>query len=163
MILKMPRKAKPTNLHKLQGTYQKCRHSKSQTLEIESDAIEPPPQLSRQALEHWDVIAQQLKKAGVLSNMDVDALAIYCEHWAMWAEANQQIQKHGMLVKDPKKNNAPMVSPYLKISMQNAEIIRKMLSEFGMTPAARASLKVSSNEKEQESPMASWIKSRKKG
>ena len=54
----------------------------------------------------------------------------------MWSDAIQANQKYGPLVKSP--NDYPEVSPYLAIANKQAEIMIRIASEFGFTPASRS-------------------------
>jgi P27 family predicted phage terminase small subunit len=56
----------------------------------------------------------------------------------MWAEAMEQIQKYGTMVKSP--SGFPIQSPYLSIANRQAEIMMRIASEFGFTPASRSRL-----------------------
>jgi P27 family predicted phage terminase small subunit len=96
----------------------------------------PPAHLSDEAREHWQQVAAELSAARVLTKLDVDALAMYCESYARWAWANAQIRKHGVLVKTP--SGYPTQSPLLQIANKAFEHMRAMLTEFGMTPSSRA-------------------------
>jgi P27 family predicted phage terminase small subunit len=50
----------------------------------------------------------------------------------MWAEAMEQIQKYGTMVKSP--TGFPIQSP----ANRQAEIMMRIASEFGFTPASRS-------------------------
>jgi P27 family predicted phage terminase small subunit len=67
---------------------------------------------------------------------DRRALATYCGAYAMWAEAMEQIQKFGTMVKSP--TGYPIQSPYLAIANRQAELMMRIASEFGFTPASRS-------------------------
>jgi P27 family predicted phage terminase small subunit len=54
----------------------------------------------------------------------------------MWAEATEAIQKYGSMVKSPSKY--PVQSPYVLIANRQAEIMMRIASEFGFTPASRS-------------------------
>jgi P27 family predicted phage terminase small subunit len=54
----------------------------------------------------------------------------------MWAEAMEQIQKYGTMVKSP--TGFPIQSPYLAIANRQAEIMMRIASEFGFSPASRS-------------------------
>jgi P27 family predicted phage terminase small subunit len=54
----------------------------------------------------------------------------------MWAEAMEQIQKYGTMVKSP--SGFPIQSHYLAIANRQAEIMMRIASEFGFTPASRS-------------------------
>ena len=48
----------------------------------------------------------------------------------------EQIQKYGTMVKPP--TGFPIQSPYLSIANRQAEIMMRIASEFGFTPASRS-------------------------
>lgn len=77
-----------------------------------------------------------------MTNLDRAALAAYCQAYAMWSDAIQAVQKFGPLVKSP--NGYPQVSPYLAIANKQAEIMIRIASEFGFTPASRSRIAVGS-------------------
>jgi P27 family predicted phage terminase small subunit len=54
----------------------------------------------------------------------------------LWAEATEAIQKFGSMVKSP--TGYPMQSPYIAIANRQAEIMMRIASEFGFTPASRS-------------------------
>ena len=105
----------------------------------DSDKIAPPDNLSKPALKYWDHVVEQLKSAGIMTNLDNHALGMYCEAYARWVEANDKISEHGMVIKAP--SGYPVQSPYLSISNRAFEQMRAMLSEFGMTPSSRSRIK----------------------
>jgi P27 family predicted phage terminase small subunit len=55
---------------------------------------------------------------------------------ALWAEATEAIHKFGTMVKSP--SGYPMQSPYIAIANRQAEIMMRIASEFGFTPASRS-------------------------
>jgi P27 family predicted phage terminase small subunit len=54
----------------------------------------------------------------------------------MWAEATEAIQKYGAMIKSP--SGYPQQSPYVAIANRQAEIMMRIASEFGFTPASRS-------------------------
>lgn len=64
------------------------------------------------------------------------ALAAYCGAYALWADATEQIQKYGAMIKSP--TGYPVQSPYISIANRQAEIMMRIASEFGFTPASRS-------------------------
>ena len=95
-----------------------------------------PPELSPTAQREWARLIAELAKLGLITNLDRGALATYCGAYAMWAESMEQIQKYGTMVKSP--TGFPMQSPYLAIANRQAEIMMRIASEFGFTPASRS-------------------------
>ena len=72
----------------------------------------------------------------MITHLDRGALATYCGAYALWAEAMEQIQKYGTMVKSP--TGYPIQSPYLSIANRQAELMMRIASEFGFTPASRS-------------------------
>jgi P27 family predicted phage terminase small subunit len=97
---------------------------------------ECPPELSPAARQEWARLGAELSKLNLVTHLDRGALATYCAAYGFWAEAMQQIQKFGTMVKSP--TGYPMQSPYLPVANRQAEIMMRIASEFGFTPASRS-------------------------
>jgi P27 family predicted phage terminase small subunit len=99
---------------------------------------ECPVELSPLARREWDRLVQELGKLRLLTQLDRAALAAYCGAYALWAEATEAVQKFGMMVKSP--SGYPMQSPYLSVANRQTEIMMRIASESGFTPASRGRL-----------------------
>jgi len=95
-----------------------------------------PVELGPVARREWDRLAVELSCLRILTNLDRAALAAYCGAYAMWAEATEAIQKFGTMVKSP--SGYPQQSPYVAVANRQAEIMMRIASEFGFTPASRS-------------------------
>jgi P27 family predicted phage terminase small subunit len=98
--------------------------------------LECPPELGPIARQEWDRIVGELTSRGVLSSFDRGPLAAYCNAFALWLEATEAVQKYGAMIKSP--NGYPTQSPYLSTVNRQAEIMLRIASEFGFTPASRS-------------------------
>jgi P27 family predicted phage terminase small subunit len=129
------RRPKPTRLKLLTGNPGKrpLNHDEPQP---EAAIPECPPELSPLARKEWDRLAGELGALRMLTNLDRAALAAYCGAYALWAEATEAIQKYGVMIKSPQ--GFPIQSPYLSIANRQAEIMMRIASEFGFTPASRS-------------------------
>ena len=158
------KKAKPTNLHILHGTYNVTKHGRDRAGEVQAEPFDfeqqPPPQLSAEARDHWCDVLSALKEANFLGKMDKDGLILYCETWARWVEANMHIETYGMIIRSPKDNKTPITSPYFNASLKLGEQLRRLLSEYGMTPVSRVGLKnITDKETPEESSFEAWKRS----
>lgn len=97
---------------------------------------ECPLELGSVARREWDRLSKELAALGLLTNLDRSALAAYCGAYALWAEATEAIQKYGTMVKSP--SGYPIQSPYVSIANRQVEIMMRIASEFGFTPASRS-------------------------
>jgi P27 family predicted phage terminase small subunit len=86
-------------------------------------------------------LVPELGELGLLTNLDRAALAAYCGAYALWAEATAAIQKYGTMVKAP--SGYPMQSPYIGLANRQAELMIRLSSEFGFTPASRSRISTS--------------------
>src|SRR4051794_32040209 len=97
---------------------------------------ECPPELSALARQEWVRLSAELSKLNLITLLDRGTLAAYCAAYAFWTEALQQLEKYGTMVKSP--TGYPIQSPYLAIANRQAEIMMRVASEFGFTPASRS-------------------------
>ena len=127
-------KTPPKNLKEVAAGQHKAR---LETEEIKPQRIlECPPELGAQARQEWERIAGELTVLGILSTFDRGPLAAYCCAYGLWIEAMDMVQKHGPMIKSP--YGYPVQSPYLSHSNKQLEIMMRISTEFGFTPASRA-------------------------
>ena len=60
-----------------------------------------PPELGPVAQKEWHRLSIELNKLRILTQLDRAALAAYCGAYSLWAEATENIQKFGTMVKSP--------------------------------------------------------------
>jgi len=92
------------------------------------------------AAREWYKITKILHRLGLLTEVDKAALAVYCQFYQRWVDAEREVRREGMIVFTDK--GFPVQSPYLSIANKAAERMTKMLTEFGMTPASRTRVQV---------------------
>jgi P27 family predicted phage terminase small subunit len=128
------RENNPAGLKPLAFSQQAAPQAKKETRPVR--ILECPPELGPIARQEWDRVVGELSKLGVLSSFDRGPLAAYCMAYALWLEAMEMVQKHGAMIKSPK--GFPIHSPYLSTVNRQAEIMLRIASEFGFTPASRS-------------------------
>ena len=132
----MTGKPKPTALRLIEGNPSRRPFNKN---EPKPAPVIPkcPCHLNDAAKIEWKRTAKKLHKLGLLTEIDGPQLALYCQAWGRWVEAEDALKKHGTIVKAP-KTGWPMSSPYLVVANKAMEQMQRALSEFGMSPASRA-------------------------
>jgi P27 family predicted phage terminase small subunit len=95
-----------------------------------------PEELGETARREWNRLVGELASLNLLTNFDRAALAAYCGAYALWAQATEAIQKYGVMIKSP--SGYPVQSPYVSVANRQAEIMMRIASEFGFTPASRS-------------------------
>lgn len=97
------------------------------------------------ARAEWRRVARELGNVpGLLTSVDADALAMYCETYARWVQASQKLAAGGMVEKLKTKTGSEYyaISPYMTIVSQCVGTMKQFLSEFGMTPASRSRIQL---------------------
>ena len=120
--------------------------------------IKPPSFLPRVAKQEWKRVVMKLTQLNLISDLDVMALAAYCNAYATWLTAIKKIEKDkdGILVTSP--NGYPMPSPYVKIQRDAQAEMMNWLREFGMTPAARTRFSSDGGGDDDEDPFVALLK-----
>ena len=131
------RKPTPTHLKLLRGTPGKRRLNHNEP-RPETAIPKFPQHLNETAKKEWTRISKHLASLGLLSEIDRAALAAFCVAWARWAEAEEKLKAHGILVKSKSPNGFPVQSPYLAIANKAMKQMVDLATEFGMTPSSRS-------------------------
>jgi len=112
------------------------------------DVPEPPGFITGYAADEWWRTAPELHRLGLLTRMDISALAAYCHafgQWQMAAEALATMQANdpimnGMIIKTKFADAA--MNPLVSIARKHAGDVIRYSAEFGLTPVARTRLAV---------------------
>lgn len=133
-----------------------------------------PKTLSRAARREWHYITRALMALGLLTGIDGKALACYCEAYSEWEQACRDVRKYGQLIEEPVvnmktgeavilesmeeiagtivKNSEPLFrlkeNPAVRTRNNAAKTMKAFLTEFGLTPASRAKLKIGKKDDE---------------
>lgn len=129
---------------------------------------QPPPELDEAAIKIWDAIVQDLTPLGLITRIDKSALGRWCIFYSQFNQVKQEIATarsytmpiHDMrYVVNPATGNytidpvtrelvreryvkklvtIPQFSQLLQLSAE----LRKLESEFGLTPAARTRINI---------------------
>lgn len=141
----MGRKAKPSKLKVLQGTYRADRNNPGEP-EINPEIPPMPGHLSDEAMAEWDRMAAPLFDLGLLTSVDMASFAAYCQSYGRWVQAETELKQAGLV--STTTNGNCIQNPLVGIANQAMEHMRKHLANFGMSPADRA--KVVANKKNEK-------------
>ncbi len=110
-----------------------------------------PAHLRGEARREWVRMGRLLLAHGLVTELDKAALALYCQAWGRWVEAEEQIAKFGVVIKG--SDGYPVRSPYLPVATKAMEQMTRLLVEFGMTPSARSRVELQpKRERERPTP-----------
>lgn len=164
---------RPKTINLVKAGNDKTRHTKA-TLKAR-EAAEPhiktkklicPKRLSEEARVEWERIASLYLEFEdtIISDLDVDALMVYCEALVTYNNASEKIKNTAAVYLHP-KDGTPAINPWVKICNDATEIMRKHSDMLLLNPIsrARAGLARVKADKDNISPMARFIKERVNG
>jgi len=105
-----------------------------------------PPFITGYAADEWWRTGPELHRLGLLTAVDVTALAAYCYSHGQWRMAAESFAKlktndpimNGMIIKT--KYGDAATNPLVSIVRKHASDVMRYASEFGLTPVARTRL-----------------------
>ena len=142
---------KPTELKKLAGNPGRRPLNRNEA-HIPRKLPRCPSHLSDEGKREWRRIVGYLYDAGLLTAVDAQALAMYCETVALWIEATRQVNASGLVGKT--KNGNIIQNPYLSIANGAKREALRFMQEFGLTPASRARIVVGDKGMQREESLA---------
>lgn len=147
----MGRRARPVELLVLTGKKHLTKKEIQERREAEArvrppaDAVRCPQWLDAEGRKEWRRITGALQAIGLITNVDVSALAIYCSQVSDYVTLSRRIrqeafvdavQEDGSVARVPN----PELPEWREERRRIARIIRGYLVEFGLSPSARAKL-----------------------
>lgn len=106
-----------------------------------------PDHINPEAAAEWQRIVPLLLKHYLVTELDTAALALYCQSYGRWMEAERKIAEQrakngsGLLIKAP--SGYPIQNPYLAIANRAMEDCYKYLQQFGLSPSSRTRVQAS--------------------
>ena len=136
----MPNPRKPTALKILHGD-PKSRMTATTEPEFSPGLGPPPDWFGDDACHAWDWLRSKLEPTGVATEADQHAAMIYARTFATWMEINRTLTTEGLVITDESvRGIVTKAHPLLPSLHASAKQMMACLSQFGMTPSARASL-----------------------
>jgi len=93
------------------------------------------------AREEWLRLSPELYRLGLLTIVDVNAFAAYCQAFGRWRQAEEALAEAGELVtvdQRTKKRRILKQSPLVGIASAAARDMISYAGQFGLTPVARS-------------------------
>lgn len=138
---------KPTALKVLEGN---PGHRPLNKAEPKPDRTMPqcPSWLRPEAKAEWKRVAGKLHKAGILTSVDRAVLALYCQAWARWREAEEKVKEFGQTAMSSK--GTEYMSPWLTAAMSAEKSVMTAAAKLGMSPADRTRLSSDDGQQEEQ-------------
>lgn len=115
---------------------------------VEKEIPNPPPHLTdEESLAEWERMTEVLYGMGVLSRVDANALALYCDTHSAYVRAKTDIEENGF--ESATHNGSIIQRPCVAVFHRTKADMVKLLCEFGMTPASRTKVSIIESKKDQ--------------
>ena len=153
----MGRTAKPEKLKRLQGTERNDRRRTGAPVFPSLAAVpDPPHTLDEMGVQIWAFLCGELISAKILSSVDLISLELLVQAVQDYQEACVKLKGRPKVMFGVDKK--PTVNPWVKIKRQNAELIQKMVGQFGLSPLARIKLtQLGSGDEPEDDPMRTFL------
>lgn len=99
-----------------------------------------PSVLEGEALAEWNRVCGELSSLGLLTGIDMAALAGYCQAYSVWFDAVGKVKALGILIRT--SNGNVIQNPAVGTMNRQYEIILKACAVLGMDPSSRSRLRV---------------------
>lgn len=134
-MAKTGRKPKPTALKLLTGNAGNRPINEKEPEPRRVYAPEPPETLNNLEAAKWRDLATKLADSRVLTELDLDALEIYCRNWVAMHEAINDLNERGKVMQT--RTGGIMWNPNWTQYKHSESVCRSIMAEFGMTPSTR--------------------------
>ena len=104
-------------------------------------APEPPAFLIPEAKAEWRRIAPELVELGLLTSLDLQPFAAYCQACGRAEQAERIFAETGGALTIRGARGGEIVNPLLRIARDAANEALRLGAEFGCTPASRSRLR----------------------
>jgi P27 family predicted phage terminase small subunit len=140
------RNDKPTALKLVTGNPGKRPLNDAEPQSALLSDLTPPTWMDAVAKRHWRAIAPKLQRMGVLTETDVDTLALYCQAYSRYRETLKMIgdlDYDSPQFEEWEPKDIAKVLSGLPVRLEKAEASMRLLShDLGLNPAARSRLSV---------------------
>lgn len=134
-------KPKPTVTKKLEGNPGKRKLNDKEPQPPPLRIPVPPDWLNDDARAEFRRLAPTLQNLGLLSELDLVALANYCQCYGLFLQCNQDLQNEGTTTLIETQNGQYVASlPQFNQAMKLLQQMRQWGAEFGLSPSARSGL-----------------------
>ena len=164
------RKSIPTKIIELRGGTAHT-HKKPRDQEPQPPVKMPscPKHLDKEARKEWRRTGKILNSIGLLSDLDRAVLAGYCQWWSEYVSSTIKAHEMGPVYVEGQKKDKdgnilkpgiPKINPHVRLAREAYDRYMKAGVLLGLSPSARASLKV---EKPKPKTKAEEFRDRKAG
>jgi len=131
----MARKKKPTKTHKLDGTFQPCRHAGD---EVAVSAVVSPVPLNEKEQHYFDYYSEMFLRQNLSTELDAVSIALLAQATVDYIHHREDAREEGALAVSDK--GVEYLSGRHNAMAAALKRINHYISKFGMTPVDRTGL-----------------------
>ena len=120
----------------------------------------PPDHLDDVAMAVWNDLGPELVKATGAGNLDRLLFAGLCAAWSHHVHAERSVQVHGRVMETRDANGVVKSagpSPDFRVSLQALDVVKRMASDFGLSPGVRAASSIEPPVDLSNDPSLAWL------
>ena len=118
-----------------------------------------PENLEPEARAYMQNVLQMLEDNGIIEDVDDAALQMLAYNYSTFIKASKIVEQEGLTITSDRGNIAE--HPAVKIGRDAQTQALKVMTEFGLTAKSRSKLPLLDDANSEESPLETFIKSRK--
>jgi P27 family predicted phage terminase small subunit len=114
------------------------------------EELKPPKKLSKFALAEWKRIIGLYKQLNlkIMNDLDIAALSMYCEAYAIWRTAQDEWSKIGKVTEVSPRGK--VTDPNVKVMNEQTVVMTRLSEQLCLTPVGRARYGIEATKKPKE-------------
>ena len=148
------RPPKPLELKVLHGTDRADRRP-ANPVKVAPKKVSCPKWLDKIASKEWRRIVKLLYSLKLVTELDVAALASYCNSYSLLQKAQEEIDARGLIITTTEGNL--IQNPAVGIVNTQKKMINTFCSKFGLSPSDRSRLEIPQDNDKPADPMQELI------
>ena len=147
----------PDSLKVIRGTDQPVRMSGESDVPV-LEKVKAPTFLTGDAKKIFEGVAARLCACRILTEFDIEQLAMYAINMGRALEAEKKMKKEGAVIKvQTKMGSMQLVSPWFKVQKDSISAASAIAQQFGLTPVSRMRIaQMLQPKKEEEDPFSEF-------
>jgi P27 family predicted phage terminase small subunit len=101
---------------------------------------EPPAYLDAEARAKWDDLVSTAEAMGTLTQAEGEAITLYAQAYSRKRKAEAHLETHGIAIET--ESGGLKANPALRVIESCEAIMFRILSEFGLMPAAKSKVHI---------------------
>lgn len=122
-------------------------------VQTNDDQLSTPPTwlIDAAAKKEWRRLVEELKKIGIIGNLDLNNLACYCNAYANYRKATKELKKQPMLVEKHTRFGVNIIkNPMIEVQKTYSEEMRRYAALCGLTIDSRLKAGAAKVDKQEE-------------